>query len=275
MAGIFDFIKKQSSNANPSDDSGQSAPSNGAADAQKTATQSPTEVQTPNSPSESNTNITTAPVVVKQESQQVSGTTSQSYNGIGNPPGGQSYNGIGTPPAKPVPVQNAPETKVVNQVPQTAPSSNNSNSQNQSKNNPGYQSQNNQNRNNQYPNKPNPSQQQYNKYNNQNQGQGGNNQSYNNQGNNSASAQKNKPSGVALQSNMTDKKRSELDVMTHLTQRSNKVFVKANDKAKEMKNAFVDSEHLLYGLLSDSQVYKLLTELKVQPQIVEQELAKV
>jgi len=270
MAGIFDFIKKQSSNANPSDDSGQGAPSNGAADTQVTATQNPTEVQTTNTPSELNTTTTTAPVVVKQESQQVSGTTSQSYNGIGNPPGGQSYNGIGNPPAKPAPVQNAPETKVVNQVPQTPPSSNNSNAQNQPKNNPGYQSQNNQ-----YSNKPNSSQQQNNKNNTQNQGQGGNNQGNNNQGNNSGSAQKNKPSGVALQSNMTDKKRSELDVMTHLTQRSNKVFVKANDKAKEMKNAFVDSEHLLYGLLSDSQVYKLLTELKVQPQIVEQELAKV
>ncbi|KKQ37981.1 MAG: Negative regulator of genetic competence clpC/mecB [Candidatus Roizmanbacteria bacterium GW2011_GWA2_37_7] len=41
------------------------------------------------------------------------------------------------------------------------------------------------------------------------------------------------------------------------------------------QNTFLDSEHLLHGLLSDSQVYKLLTELKVQPQIVEQELAKI
>ena len=241
MAGIFDFIKKQSSNANPSP---SIAPGDGA-----------------NPISDTNTTVQSEPVIVKQETQQVVAPVNQSYNGIGNPPGGQSYNGIGAPPARSVPIQNAPEVKVVNQAPQKSGASNNLNSQNQQNMSQGYQSQNNQNRTNQYPNKPAGPQQQYNKN--------------NNQGNNLSPSQKNNPSGVALQSNMTDRKRTELDVMTHLTQRSNKVFVKANDKAKEMKNAFVDSEHLLYGLLSDSQVYKLLTELKVQPQIVEQELAKV
>ncbi len=245
MAGIFDFIKKQSSNANPSNDTGQSNPSNGAGVPSVSPTQSPIE---------STTVTTTSPVVMKEQPVQIAGTTSQSYNGIGNPPGGQSYNGIGNPPVK-----------VVNQVPQKSGASNNSNPQNQQNMSRGYQPQNNQNRTNQYPNKPAGPQQ-----------QGGNNQNTNNQGSNLSQSQKNNPSGgVALQSNMTDRKRTELDVMTHLTQRSNKVFVKANDKAKEMKNAFVDSEHLLYGLLSDSQAYKLLTELKVQPQIVEQELAKV
>ena len=241
MAGILDFIKKQSSNVNPSP---SIAPGDGA-----------------NPISDTNTTVQSEPVIVKQETQQVVAPVNQSYNGIGNPPGGQSYNGIGAPPARSVPIQNAPEVKVVNQAPQKSGASNNLNSQNQQNMSQGYQSQNNQNRTNQYPNKPAGPQQQYNKN--------------NNQGNNLSPSQKNNPSGVALQSNMTDRKRTELDVMTHLTQRSNKVFVKANDKAKEMKNAFVDSEHLLYGLLSDSQVYKLLTELKVQPQIVEQELAKV
>ena len=40
-----------------------------------------------------------------QMTQQTSETTSvvgqtQSYNGIGNPPGGQAYNGIGNPPTQ-------------------------------------------------------------------------------------------------------------------------------------------------------------------------------
>jgi len=68
---------------------------------------------------------------------------------------------------------------------------------------------------------------------------------------------------------------SNLDLMTHLTQRSNRVFLSAQNKAKELKNQFVDSEHLLHGLLADTEIYQLLTELKVQPQIVEQELFKI
>lgn len=70
-------------------------------------------------------------------------------------------------------------------------------------------------------------------------------------------------------------KNQELDLMTHLTQRSNRVFVLASGKAKEFHNEFIDSEHLLFGLLSDSEIYKLLTEMKIQPKTVEGELLKV
>jgi ATP-dependent Clp protease ATP-binding subunit ClpC len=94
----------------------------------------------------------------------------------------------------------------------------------------------------------------------------------------SASTTKAAPAAVdtsALNSNINDQKRSEIDVMTHLTQRSNRVFLSANTKAKELKNTFVDSEHLLHGLLSDGEIYKLLVELKIQPQMIEQELAKI
>jgi len=78
-----------------------------------------------------------------------------------------------------------------------------------------------------------------------------------------------------LQSQITGKKRTELDVMTHFTQRSNKVFVEANNKAKALQNTYVDSEHLLHGLLTDSQIYRMLVSLKIQPQQVEQELEKI
>jgi ATP-dependent Clp protease ATP-binding subunit ClpC len=71
------------------------------------------------------------------------------------------------------------------------------------------------------------------------------------------------------------KKHEEMDLMTHLTQRSNRVLMAAQSKAKEMKNQFVDSEHLLHGLITDSEIYTLLTELKIQPQAIEQELARI
>ncbi|MDO8609215.1 MAG: AAA family ATPase [bacterium] len=70
-------------------------------------------------------------------------------------------------------------------------------------------------------------------------------------------------------------KREELDLMTHLTQRSNRVFLSAQTKAKELKNQYVDSEHLLHGLLADSEIYNFLVELKLQPQVIDEELVKI
>ncbi len=72
-----------------------------------------------------------------------------------------------------------------------------------------------------------------------------------------------------------EKKHAELDLMTHLTQRSNRVFLSAQTKAKELKNEFVDSEHVLHGLLSDSEIYNFFTEQKILPQTIEEELTKI
>lgn len=77
------------------------------------------------------------------------------------------------------------------------------------------------------------------------------------------------------QKQAVDQKQQDLDLMTHLTQRSNRVFVSALSKAKELKSDLIDSEHLLHGLLSDVEIYNLFTELKIQPQIIEEELNKV
>ena len=76
------------------------------------------------------------------------------------------------------------------------------------------------------------------------------------------------------QSTIDQNKRAQLDLMTHLTQRSNRVFLSAQQKAKELGNEFVDSEHVLHGLLADPEIYKIFTENKVQPQIIETELEK-
>ncbi len=72
-----------------------------------------------------------------------------------------------------------------------------------------------------------------------------------------------------------DEKREEMDLMTHLTQRSNRVFLSAQTKARELQNEFVDSEHLLHGLLSDSEIYNFFAEQKIAPQVVEEELTKL
>ena len=81
-------------------------------------------------------------------------------------------------------------------------------------------------------------------------------------------------SGDVLKSKLDEKKRNELDVMTHFTQRSNKVFVEATNKARALHNTYVDSEHVLYGLLKDGEIYNMFVEMKVQPQLIEQELDK-
>ncbi len=68
---------------------------------------------------------------------------------------------------------------------------------------------------------------------------------------------------------------SSMDLMTHLTQRSNRVFVAAQLKAKELGSDFVDSEHVLHGLISDSEIYTFLTNVKIQPQTIELELTNI
>src|SRR3989344_1285955 len=72
-----------------------------------------------------------------------------------------------------------------------------------------------------------------------------------------------------------EKKREEIDLMTHLTQRANRVFLSAQNKAKELKVDMVDSEHLLHGLLADSEIYNLFIEFKIHPQLIEEELQKI
>lgn len=69
--------------------------------------------------------------------------------------------------------------------------------------------------------------------------------------------------------------KTNLDLMTHLTQRSNRVMMAAQIKTKELKGDFVDSEHLLYGLTTDSEINSLLTEIKIQPQLIQDELNKI
>lgn len=82
-------------------------------------------------------------------------------------------------------------------------------------------------------------------------------------------------SGPAVKVPGAPDKKENFDLMTHLTQRSNRVFVSATAKAKELNNEFVDSEHILHGLAADAEIYNFFVELKIQPQLVEQELGSI
>ncbi len=79
-----------------------------------------------------------------------------------------------------------------------------------------------------------------------------------------SAAQPQKPD-VKPQAAPTDKQ-AALDITTRLTQRSNRVLAAAATKAKALGVGLVDSEHLLFGLLADQEIYNLLSSMKVIPQ---------
>lgn len=66
-----------------------------------------------------------------------------------------------------------------------------------------------------------------------------------------------------------------LDIMTHLNQRANRVLVAAQSKAKEVQSESVDSEHLLAGLLTDTEVNALLVEMKLEIPKIEAALGQL
>lgn len=181
------------------------------------------------------------PTVVQETQTVMSAPGGGSFNGIGNPPGGQSFNGIGTPsaPAPTVAMPDAPVAAMQPVQPQ-APVSPATPAQPVDPNAP-------------VPPTADPAAIPVDP--------------------NAAPTDTNAAPADATKSPEQDKQ-MQLDLMTHLTQRSNRVFVTAQQKAKELASEFVDSEHVLHGLLADSEIYKMFTEVKVQPQIIEQELDK-
>jgi ATP-dependent Clp protease ATP-binding subunit ClpC len=69
-------------------------------------------------------------------------------------------------------------------------------------------------------------------------------------------------------------KRAGMDVLARLTQRSNKAILQAVQKAKDFSSQYIDTEHVLWGLLTDSGIYQLLSELKVTPKEIQSELTR-
>lgn len=166
----------------------------------------------------------------------VPATQPTSYNGIGNPPHGQAYNGIGTPPQPKIEPPKAPEkVEPVPSIPSDQP-------KHEEKQKPEAGKKEEEKKELQGPDK---------------------------------KPEEEKKEEKKAPMTEEEKKKAELDLMTHLTQRSNRVFLSAQTKAHELKDEYVDSEHVLHGLLSDTEIYNFLVSLKIQPQIVEEELLKI
>ena len=72
------------------------------------------------------------------------------------------------------------------------------------------------------------------------------------------------PPGTAESSDDLEK-RAGMDILSRLTQRSNKALVAGVNKAKEYQVSYVDTEHVLWGLIQDAGIYQLLSEMKVTP----------
>ena len=69
-------------------------------------------------------------------------------------------------------------------------------------------------------------------------------------------------------------KRVGMDVLSRLTQRANAVLMKSVDKVKELKGQYIDTEHILWGLLHDSSIYQLISDCKVVPSELQAMLEK-
>ncbi|MCL4338383.1 AAA family ATPase [Patescibacteria group bacterium] len=76
------------------------------------------------------------------------------------------------------------------------------------------------------------------------------------------------------QTNIDMKKRAGMDVLSRLTQRANTALMSAVGKAKELKIQYIDTEHVLWGLLRDSSIYQIISECKATPSEIQTELEK-
>lgn len=82
------------------------------------------------------------------------------------------------------------------------------------------------------------------------------------------------PTAPVSQSAIDATKRAGMDILTRLTQRSNKAILQGVQKAKDLSSPYIDTEHILWGLLTDSGIYQLLSDLKVTPKEVQDALEK-
>src|SRR3989338_9864463 len=69
-------------------------------------------------------------------------------------------------------------------------------------------------------------------------------------------------------------KRVGMDVLSRMTQRSSDILLKAVTKVKELKGQHIDTEHVLWALLSDSAIYQLISDCKAVPSEIQAELEK-
>src|SRR3990167_2097259 len=90
----------------------------------------------------------------------------------------------------------------------------------------------------------------------------------------SASSPSSAGKSEATQSSIDMGKRVGMDVLSRLTQRANAILMKSVAKVKELKVQYIDTEHVLWGLLQDSSIYQLISDCKVVPSELQANLEK-
>lgn len=73
-------------------------------------------------------------------------------------------------------------------------------------------------------------------------------------------------------SSIDPSKRSGMDMLTHLSQRSSQGLMKAANKAGQLQLPYIDTEHLLYGLLFDGQFFTFLKDLGISAVTIQHSL---
>lgn len=76
----------------------------------------------------------------------------------------------------------------------------------------------------------------------------------------------------SLDSSMDPQKREGLDMLTHLSQRSSQVIFKAANQAGMLHVPYIDTEHVLYGMLFDGQFFNFLKDLKINAVQIQKEV---
>ena len=61
-----------------------------------------------------------------------------------------------------------------------------------------------------------------------------------------------------ISSFMDPSRRRGMDILTRFSQRANQAIFHAANHARSLSSPYIDTEHVLYGLLFDSGVYKLV-----------------
>lgn len=77
-------------------------------------------------------------------------------------------------------------------------------------------------------------------------------------------AEKSQSSGMVT-SFMDPSRRRGMDVLTRFSQRTNQAILQSANQARSLNAPYIDTEHVLYGFLFDSGIYKLMEKLNLDP----------
>ncbi|MCL4354937.1 ATP-dependent Clp protease ATP-binding subunit [Patescibacteria group bacterium] len=80
------------------------------------------------------------------------------------------------------------------------------------------------------------------------------------------------PTDSVVGSNIQPNQRQELSIMSHLDSRTSQVLSHAQDETKKIKQALIEPEQILFGLLYDSDIFQLLSQFSVDASQLSQEI---